>query len=118
MPGKFAYVLTTVFLLSCAFIILAVLLPLVQPAEKHDANFSYYVRQPLSVPECAEGDKTGCSPGGCKGYKICREGRWSECVTERVCAPGDKTGCFVNSCETGYAVCNACGTAYENCTAA
>ncbi|MFA5077532.1 MAG: hypothetical protein WC488_03850 [Candidatus Micrarchaeia archaeon] len=69
----------------------------------------------------------GCTPGlrlnctntlGCEGRKLCVEGKWTECVTQRICAPGQKGACSVNSCEMGYATCNSCGTAYENCTSA
>lgn len=67
--------------------------------------------------ECFPGTRSQCiNYMNCFGYKLCREGKWSECIVQKVCTPGTKTGCFLNYCSMGYATCNACGTGYENCT--
>lgn len=75
---------------------------------------------PISPPphaECSAGDKAECtSSQGCPGTRMCREGKWSECMVKKICSPGEEQGCFIGTCATGKQVCNACGTAYENCT--
>lgn len=68
-------------------------------------------------PECIFGQQIPCSNYmNCTGHRVCRGGKWSECIIWKLCTPGTKTGCFVDSCRMGYATCNSCGTAYENCT--
>lgn len=65
---------------------------------------------------CIEGEKTSCTNSqGCTGYRVCKGGQWGVCIVKVICAPGSRIGCFVSSCGMGHAVCNACGTAYENC---
>ncbi len=72
---------------------------------------------PSAATECITGEKAECvNFQNCTGYRACREGKWSECIIKKMCTPGDTTGCFVDLCKTGYAVCNRCGTAYENCS--
>lgn len=75
------------------------------------------VLSPVPKPhECEDGVYNCTDSLGCAGYRMCQNGGWSACVIKRICAPGSKRGCFVDSCNTGYETCNACGTAYEGCT--
>ncbi|MBU0586071.1 hypothetical protein KJ780_01015 [Candidatus Micrarchaeota archaeon] len=73
---------------------------------------------PAAIQECNSGTEECITEDGCQGTRTCKGGKWSECIIKKICSPGSTSGCFVNSCIGGYAVCNSCGTAYENCTPA
>ncbi|VVC02949.1 Uncharacterised protein [Candidatus Burarchaeum australiense] len=77
--------------------------------------------QTSAAPECAEGSKTACTlASGCEGKNVCLDGKWSGCLAPlQVCVPGSQKGCtFVRNdvCGAGMSTCNACGTAWGECS--
>lgn len=74
--------------------------------------------------ECDEGTKTDCTTNaGCAGKKTCTNGVWESCNAETICNAGSARSCnpVINGVEcagiTGTQACNACGSAYSECTA-
>ncbi len=53
---------------------------------------------------------------GCIGHKDCYNGHWTECIVEQICKPNRTVLCQFNSCSFGFRTCNACGTAWGECT--
>lgn len=88
-----------------------------ESAGSSQEQYENIIEEVPKADECALDSTINCTnSGGCSGYKMCRDGKWGECIVRKICSPGDRTGCFVNGCTTGHSTCNACGTAYENCT--
>jgi len=67
--------------------------------------------------ECSEGENRSCNVGGCPGYQFCEGGIFSACILpKKICVPGEIRGCAINSCRSGYAICNPCGTGFSPCS--
>jgi len=65
---------------------------------------------------CAPGELRACvRSDGCTGTQVCGSWGWGSCSIKRICVPGERVTCAYDTCNSGYWICNECGTEYGNC---